>query len=170
MFTDKEITAYRNIKAPDELRQKIIKPRKKHRKVIYFSSAVAACLVLIVSVFIINNQSSIVVNGQKLNESILYYDTTVSTRRTLSSSISVPIEIKNKHVTKVVVSDGFISAEGFVPSKEIEFTSSKLIWWELEPTEKDNVFEMLISDKKGVEKVTLKYQNTKITVTKEKVK
>ena len=170
MFTDKEITAYRNIKAPDDLCRKITKPKKKHRKVLYFSSAIAACLVLVISGFVYNNQSNIVVNGQKLKDSIVYYDSSLSSRRTLSSSISVPIEINAKGETKVVVLDGFISTEGYDSSKEIVLTSTKQIWWELETGETDNVFEMLISNKKGVEKVTLIYENTKITVTKEKVK
>ena len=42
--------------------------------------------------------------------------------------------------------------------------------FKIEPQHAQGEFEMLIEDKKGVKKVTLKYDNTKVTVTKEKEK
>ena len=94
MFTEKELTVYRNIKAPDELRQKITKTQKKTYKPLYFISAVAACFIFIMSGVILGNQNNIVINGQELKSSIVFYDTASSYGRTVSSSISVPVEIK----------------------------------------------------------------------------
>lgn len=170
MFTDKEITVYRNIKAPDDLCHRITKSQSKQKKVIYFSSAIAVCFIFIISAFVINNQSNIVINGQNLNDSIVFYDTSATAGRSISSEISIPIEIKAKHDTKVVVSNGLISIEGSNPSSEILLSDSQQIWWHIDPNATDTPFEMYVSDKKGVEKVTLKYENTKITVTKEKSK
>lgn len=170
MFTDEEIQVYRSVKAPVNLREKITKPRKKPRKIFYFSSIGVACFILIIFGFVINNQSNIVVNGQILNDSIVFYDTSVSKSRAVSSKVSIPIEINALHSTEVSVSQGLISLEGSNPSKEIVISSSSTIWWEITPSETDNLFEMRISNNKGVEKVTLKYENTKITATKEKLK
>lgn len=170
MFTEKEIMAYRNIKAPDDLRKKINQTHKKNHKVLYFISAVAACFVFIMSGIITNNQSNIVINGQKLNESIVFYDTASSYGRNVSSTISVPVEIKVLRSTKVCVSDGFISLDGNNPTKEITIFPYATIWWEIELDETDNVYEMMIFDKKGVNRVILEYENAKITVTKEKEK
>lgn len=170
MFTDKEVTAYYNIKAPDDLRQRITKPQKKSKKMLYISSAIAACFIFVITGFVINNQSNIVINGKLLKDSIVFYDNTISLGRTVSSKISVPIEIKTLHSTKITVAQGVISAEGSTSSKELVISSSKMILWEIEPNQNDNLFEMQISNNKGVEKVTLQYENGKITATKEKEK
>lgn len=171
MFTDKEIAAYRNIKAPIDLCKKITNPKKKQRKVLYFSSAIAACFILVISGFVImNNQSNIVINGQDLKDSVVVYDTSKTVGRNISSVTSIPIEIKVSDNTKVVVSDGFISVNGSNPSNEIVLSTSETIWWEIDLNNPDNVFEMRISDKKGVEKITLIYENQKITASKEKLK
>jgi len=170
MFTDKEITAYRNIKAPVDLCQKITKPRKRSRTILYLTGTIAACFILIISGFVINNKSNIVINGQQLKDSIIFYDNSLSNSRSISLSTVIPIEIKASTETKVVVSNGLISAKGSNPSKEMIIKSSETIWWELDLSESNDVFEMLISDKKGVEKINLKYENTKFTVTKEKLK
>jgi hypothetical protein len=119
---------------------------------------------------ILGNQNNIVINGQELKSSIVFYDTASSYGRTVSSSISVPVEIKTSRKTKISVSEGLISIDGLEPTKELTISSKEIIWWEIELEDSDNVFEMKISDKNGAEKVTLKYENAKITVTKEKEK
>lgn len=170
MFTENEITAYQSIKAPDELRQKITKTRKRSYKALYFISTAAACFIFILAGVIINNQSNIVINGQELESDIVFYDTASSYGRTVSSSISVPVEIKTSRKTTISVLEGFISIDGSEPLKEITISDKAVIWWEIELKDSDNVFEMQISDKTGAEKVTLNYENAKITVTKEKEK
>lgn len=170
MFTKKEIITYRSIKVPDELCKKIAKTQKRSDKKLYFISAVAACFIFIISGFLINNQSNIVINGQHLNESIVFYDTASSYGRNVSSSISVPVEIKASRTTKIKVKQGLLSISSSKPTEEVIISSSSVIWWEIELKDTDNVYEMKISDKKGVEKVTLRYDNAKITVTKEKEK
>lgn len=170
MFTEKEIVAYRNIKAPDSLRQKIVGKQKNYKKTIGFIVAVAACFILIISGFALNNQINIVVNGQKLNDSVEFYCTASAMHKAVNSTVVVPIEIDVKNNTQISVSDGKISIDGSDPSGEIIITSPKEILWEIEPKEMQCEFEMLITNQKGAEKVTLKYDNSKITVTKEKEK
>ncbi len=174
MFTEKEIAVYRSIKAPADLCQKIIKQKNNTRKILCIASVIAACFIIVISGlmfgFVMDNQSNIVINGEKLNDSIVFYDTSVSVGRSVSSVTTVPVEIEVSSKTKVEVSQGFISVDGSDPVNEIVLTSSKTVFWEFDHSNTDNVLEMYITDEKGVEKVTLIYDNTKITATREIVK
>ncbi len=170
MFAEKEIIAYRNIKAPDALREKIIARPKSYKKTISFIATIAACLVLIISGMVINNQSNIVVNGQKLNDSVEFYYVATAMERTVNSTVVVPIQVKAWRDTKISVLSGTISLENLDQTQEVNISSPKEILWKIEPQDAQGEFEMLIEDKKGVKKVTLKYDNTKVTVTKEKEK
>ena len=171
MFTEEEVKLYHSIKAPEELRQKIITPRKNNKKIISFITIAAACFVLIVSGFLINNgKTEIIINGQLLEDSVVFYDTASMGGRNISSSVSIPIELKIKSNTIISVSEGLISLNGSNPTKEIEISSHCTVWWEIEPHKADGIFEMKIQDKKGVKTVTLKYENGKITTTKENEK
>ncbi len=170
MFTDEQIKAYHNIKAPDELRKKIVK-QKSNKKWLSTIAVAAACFIFMITGILINSQhNNIVVNGQQLKGSIEFYDTAPILERTVSSVVSIPVEIEVSQNTTISVDRGVISIDGCNPTKEIDISDSATIWWEFEPTKDNNVFEMLISNKKGVQKVTLEYENAKITVTKEKEK
>lgn len=170
MFTDEQINAYYNVKAPTELYKKIVKPQSHNKRWVYTITVVAACFAfMIMGIFVNNQHNNIVVNGQKLKSSIQFYDTAPVFERSVSSVVSIPVEIKISQDTNISVDKGVISIDGN-PSTEIDISDSATIWWEFEPNEDDNVFVMLISDKKGVQKVTLEYENAKITVTKEKEK
>jgi len=170
MFADEQIKAYRNIKAPNELRKKIVKPQS-NKKWLYTIIVVAACFIFMITGILIDSQhNNIVINGQQLKSSIEFYDTAPAFERTVSSAVSIPVEIKVSQDTNISVDKGVISIDGSDSTKEICISDSAIIWWEFEPTEDSNVFEMLISNKKGVQKLTLEYDNAKITVTKEKEK
>lgn len=172
MFTEEEILAYRNIKAPDSLRQKIIGKEKNHKsaKIIGFITAVAACFAVIITGIVISHQSKIVVNGQNLTDSVEFYYAAPASERSASHSVTVPIQFDVRETTKISVSDGKIGIKGSPLSKDITITSPKEVLWEVEPDSAQCEFEMIITNKKGVQKVTLKYDNTKITITKENTK
>ena len=170
MFNEKQLNAYRSIKADDALLQQIkAKAKAKRKRTAYFITAAAACLVLIMSGFFVNNHNNIIVNGQKLTDSVVFYDTASAYARTVSSTVSVPIEIKASKKTDISVSGGTISINGSAAQKQAVISSNTLIWWEVDPNT-ESEFEMIISSKKDVKKVTLKYDNGKITVSKENLK
>lgn len=170
MFTDEQLMAYRSVKAPESLRQNIIGKRKSNKSVISIITAMAACFVLIISgIAINNNQSNIVVNGQKLNSSVEYYCVASAKEKSVSSTVAVPIQFNVNRDTKISVSSGTIRIDGDA-SSEVVINSPKEITWEVEPQGTQCSFEMLITDKKGVQKVTLEYNNAKVTLTKEKEK
>lgn len=167
MFTENEKQIYRNIKAPEELRQKIISSPQKSKRIIPFISIAAACFILVISGFLINSgNNKIIINGQTLKNSIVFYDTASMSGRSISSSLSIPIELEISRETEVSVSQGFLSFNGQNPTKQLKLSSSSTIWWEIEPDKSEKTFNMQISDKKGVTKVTLSYENGKITITK----
>ena len=171
MFTDKELQAYNSIKAPEELYQRLTKIKVPRKNTLRIITALAACLILVItSVFIFGGKSSIIVNGQPLDDSVVFYDTTAAQARCVSSEISVPIEIKADSMTEISVSNGFVLVDGGEPTKEITISSDEKLRWEINVADNDGVFEMRVKDKKGTSKILLNYDNTKITVTKEKVK
>ena len=171
MFTDNEIKAYQSIKAPAELYEKISKTQKSPNITLRIITTVAACFILIISsVFIFKGENNIIVNGQPLTDSVVFYNTASAKARSISSAILVPVEIKAKATTKVTALQGTLSVDGGKAQNQITITSDKTLWWEITPKTYEQVFKLQISDKKGVYTVTLKNENTKITVTKEKVK
>lgn len=171
MFSDKEMKAYRGIKAPEELYRSIVGTKRKERNTLRIITALAACLVLIVtSVFIFKGKSNIIVNGQPLDGRIVFYDTATAKARSVSSAISVPIEIKAEGKTEISVLHGHVLVDGNEPSKDITISSAETLRWEITPTDGDDVYEMRITDKKGTSIISLRYNDTKITVTKEKAK
>ena len=166
MFSDNEIKAYRSIKAPEGIYEKLSRPQRSYADTLRIITAVAACFVLVISaVFVFKGENDVIVNGQKLNGSVVFYDTSSAMARSVSSTISVPLEFKVSDKTTVSALQGSISVDG-EPKTEVEILKSEVIWWEV-PTDKDEVFKLLVTDKKGVKTISLKYENTKITVTKE---
>lgn len=170
MFTENEIAAYKNIKAPEGLYKNIKAKKNKKRIPFYSACAAVACFVIFALTFTLGGGSNIVINGQPLKDSVVFYDTTSYLGRTVSSLVSVPVEIKATGKTTISVSHGLVSIDGSTPKKEVIITTSQIVWWEIDREHDGGLFEMSISDEKGVTKVTLEYEDAKITATKEKQK
>lgn len=170
MFSEEERTAYLNIKAPDELRNKILRYKKNRVKALYRFGIAAACLVLIATGIIFYRPNHIEINGQRLGNHAIFYDTACISSRTTSAILSIPIEIKAFRQTEISVSHGWIYTENSAPAKQITLSSGATIWWEIEPESTDSILEMTISDQTGVYVVTLTHDNTKLIITKEKQK
>ena len=100
MFTDKEIIAYHNIKAPDGLRERVLKIQKKSKNSLRFVAAVAACFVFIISGFFIISikQSNIVVNGQKLTGTVEFYDTTSAFAERLPPQFQCLLKLRHQKI------------------------------------------------------------------------
>lgn len=169
MFTEKELEAYRKIQAPDELRQKVMHLHKRPSGTVYWLGA-AACLALVLFGFLLRNPGNIIVNGQVLEDSVVFYDTASASGRTVSSSLSVPVELKGIKTAEISVDSGLLTVGDATPATAVTVTSSQIVWWELQPDGEEGIYEMQIVHKKGTEKVTLHYEKAKITVEKENEK
>lgn len=166
MFSDKELKAYREIQAPDELRRKVMSLHKRPSRAVYWLGA-AACFLLVLSGFLLRDPGKIIVNGQVLEDQVIFYDTASASGRTSSSSVSVPFELKGIKKAELSVEDGFLTVGEEPAAKSVTVNASQIAWWELHPEEGEGSFTLRIVHKKGVDEVTLHYENAKITVKKE---
>ena len=159
MFDERQIRAYNSIKAPDALYNKIKAKRKN-----YSWAVVAACLVCIfaLGVFFIPEKNEIKVNGIVLENNVVLVKESVMARSTL---VPVSIEIEIKEETEVEVSGGYLVFDG-KESKKLTLNEPCTVIWMAE--EQDLPQEMKISDKKGVTKLTLIYENEQYIIKKEK--
>ncbi len=159
MFDERQINAYNSIKAPDALYNKIKAKRKN-----YSWAVIAACLVcvLMLGAFFMPQKATIKVDGIVLENDAVVLNENKMARSTF---LSVKFELDVKEETEISVSGGkivFLDKE----SDKITLSQQGEFLWVLEELEFPQ--EMKISDKKGVTKLTLIYENSQYIIKKEK--
>lgn len=153
MFDEKQINAYKKIKAPDRLYKRL---NKKNLFPVKTLSVVAACLVcvLMISGYFEFRKSEIKINGQIVDNTIV-----VSDNKVRSMEIEIPFEIKkvNKK-TEITVSEGSMAFNGKTHGGTVIIEDdTDVIWY----VERDKLpCEISISDRNRVEKFTLIYENS----------
>lgn len=145
MFDEKQINAYRNIKAPEGIYRRL---KRKN----YSFAVVAACLVCIfmLSLFFIPEKTEIKINGQVIEENQIVFE-----NKLRSTEIEIPIDLKIKEKTEINVSKGKL---GDTEGKTLVIQDDCRIFWTV--NEDDTPCEISISDKKGVKSFTLIYENS----------
>ena len=138
MFDNKDVAAYKNIKAPENLKNKVLTSEKEYsNKVVFYKPAylVAACMALVlgISSFGMWNKSSI---------SVITPDTTVASATLDSRTVTVsgiPVEVTTNHNRKVTVSQGTLSGLDEETGEIVKFGTEVLvkgfkeISWEIDP-------------------------------------
>ncbi len=161
MFNKSQIDAYSNIKAPDELFQKVINSKPKESKIYYLPLAVSfvACLMLIFgSVFYWGSYNpQVTINGQNLTESVVFYDISPAKVSDMRSSpvLSVPIELELDEETTISVSAGVLVLEN---GERVKYNSCKdtiSFIWEIERTGDLLEAEMTLKCDKGTKEITI---------------
>ena len=169
MFNQREIESYKNIKAPSELYQKVVLAKKKNNLwILPTLSTVAACFVMVIalSFFFKGEGPDIILNGQSLESSIVYYDVAPASQMRSAAVLHVPMKVDVSCDTEISVSAGQITVNNSNPCKTVTVTDSSNLQWEIPHDELNNECVIKMQDKNGTTIVTLKYNNTKITVTK----
>ena len=169
MFKEKEIQAYRAIGAPQELYAKVMESQPTRRlRLMPMVSSLAACLVLVVvlGLFLRSNGPKIVLNGQALEDTIVFYDISPASDVRSSPEFSVPVELKLTRKAEITVSHGYMTVDGGNPSTSLTADDAVTVWWRIERSEVMPVCEMEICDSKGTTLITLNYNNAEITATK----
>ena len=170
MFKEQELNTYRSIHAPEELYGKIMaakKPQRHWQK--YTAGLVAACLVLALGVgfFFRGGSPDIVVNGQPLESSVVYYDLSVATETRNTPVVTVPVELELPRKAQITVTEGQLIADGQNSAKNLKASGTVTVLWEI-PREAETLnCQMLIDDGKAVTTLTLTYEESKITITKQ---
>ena len=160
MIDDKDIEEYRKIKAPSELKTRIMldcetASRKsvraiggayQNRQMIRTLSALAACLVLAVGIFSVTRMGSSPVTlsycGMELTEEHTAVGGTAMMRLLPDETtpLGVPLEIETRKTTKITVSGGCLYREGdngedpVSCGTTVEIEENTTIWWAVENT------------------------------------
>ena len=129
MFYKEDMEAYKSVKAPGELREKVLMANKNVKSFPYRQLYLAAaCLVMTVSLATIWNwkQSVISIEG---NEQML---SMASVAREIPKT-SISMEISTNHKRKVIVSEGSINGQDSI----LISSDTELIWQLDADTEKE---------------------------------
>ena len=157
MFDKKHIDAYSNIKAPDELYEKVAnaKPQKTKIYLIPLVSSLAACLILIFGVAAFSSMSfgpEVSFNGTVLSADSVITGTMNSDLAPASAyemrSLSVlefPVELNINSKTDVKVSEGVLVLENGERVQNLTLNENADLLWEVNPTAEETEFTMALS-------------------------
>lgn len=166
MFNKTQLDAYNSIKAPDELYEKVVnaKPKKSKIYLIPLVSSLAACIVLIFSIAAFGNyfEPNIVLNGQQLSDSVVFYDISPANTFDMRSSpvLSLPVEMELEEETSVSVSNGFIILDTGERVKSTDLKGQVAFVWEIERQDEFPEAKMTLKSSKGNAAVTLVQNET----------
>lgn len=161
MFNKDQVEAYSNIKAPDELFDKVLNAKPKKSKIYYLPLAVsfAACIMLMfgVAVFTSSYSPSVTFNGQVLTDSVVFYDISPANAPDMRSSpmLSIPVIIESDKNTEVTVSEGVLVLENGKRQEYSTFEGEISFVWEIERTSDFKECKMTLTDEKGTSVITL---------------
>jgi len=161
MFNKSQIDAYSNIKAPQELFEKVTcsKPKKSKIYLIPLVSSLAACIMLIfgVAAFTSRFDPDVTFNGQSLKDNVVFYDISPANALDMRSSpvLSVPVELKMDDKTTVTVSQGIMVLEDGERVRYNEFDGKISLVWEIERTGDFPECIMTLKGEKGSAEITL---------------
>ena len=161
MFNKSQLDAYSNIKAPDELFEKVVnsKPKKSKIYLIPLVSSLAACLILVFGVAVFGNSFNpqVTFNGQSLTDSVQFYDISpISTMDMRSSPVlSMPLEFKLSDETQVSVSEGVIILENGERVSRTTLEGDVTVIWEIQRQGDFPESKMTLESSKGSKEIIL---------------
>ena len=167
MFKEQELNTYRSITAPQELYEKVMAAqRPKRRWSHYAAGLVAACLVLTLGAgfFFRGGEPDILIHGQPLESSVAFYDLSPAAEMRSSGALTVPVELELSRTSQITVTQGQLTLGEGEPAQELTASGSVALLWEV-PRDCEQC-ELLIDDGKKLTTLTLKYEETQITITK----
>ncbi|MBQ7385191.1 MAG: hypothetical protein IJW04_01655 [Ruminococcus sp.] len=167
MFDKKQMDAYSNIKAPDELFEKVVnaKPKKSKVYLIPLVSSLAACLILVFGVAVFFSSGfnpNVTFNGQSLTDTVVFYDISPISAMDMRSSpmLCVPIELTLDDETDVLISEGILILENGERVQQGTFEGNVTLMWEIERTGDFPESKMSLTSEKGSKEITLTQNET----------
>ena len=157
MFDKKHIDAYSNIKAPDELYEKVAnaKPQKTKIYLIPLVSSLAACLFLIFGIAAFSSMGfspEVNFNGNVLSTDSVITGTTNSDSAPASAyemrsiaTLEFPVELNIESKTEVKVSEGVLIPENGDRVQSLTLNDNAALLWEVNPTDEETEFTMTLS-------------------------
>ena len=167
MFKEQELNTYRSITAPQELYDKILaaqKPKRHWSR--YATGLAAACLVLAMGAgfFFRGSAPGIVIHGQQLESSVVFHDVSPAVELRTSGTLTVPVELELSKKSRITVTQGQLTLGEEKPTQELTASGSVTLLWEV-PRGCEQC-ELFIDNGKKLTTLTLKNEETQITITK----
>lgn len=171
MFQEQQRMTYQSIRAPEELREKIMAKKKPAQKRLpmYLTTALAACLVLAIGIGIFfpgGNAPQIAINGQQLKDTIVYYDVVTASDMRSAPVLAVPVDLELSEESQISVSCGNLVWEGETPVDQLTASEDVSLIWQLPKDEQPVTCEMTIKTGSTVTTLTLQYDQSEIKITK----
>lgn len=167
MFKEQELNTYRSITAPQELYDKIMAAKKPARHwPRYAAGLVAACLVLVLGVgfFFRGGEPDIIIQGQPLETSVVYYDLAPAAEQRSSDVLTVPVELELSRKSRITVTQGQLTLGEGEMVRELTASGSVTLLWEI--SRGIPMCELYIDDGSAVTTLTLENKETQIIITK----
>ena len=167
MFKEQELNTYRSITAPQELYSKVMAAKKpKVRWPRYVAGLVAACLVLMMGIgfFFRGGEPGIMINGQTLENSMVYYDLAPASEQRSSGWLTIPVELELSGRSRITVTQGQLTLGEKEPSQQVAASGSVTLLWEI--PRGAAMCEMHIDGGKTVTTLTLENEEEQIIITK----
>lgn len=169
MFSEEQIKQYRNITAPQEMRDRVLNSTKKQRKAkpakIYEFAGFAACLAVIVAVSLVLGSfggTTVAINGQVLTDkpAVLPVTAAAASAR-VASGITLNADLGSS--STITVSEGqvyvFDSKTGLQLDRHT-FNKEVTIIWDILPTDTETSYTLTIENSRGVTEVSLLFNET----------
>ncbi len=175
MFDDKQIEEFRQIRAPGELRAKILSQKTvRYRNPAMRYAAMAACTVFLVTAILLffpmGSGIAVTADGQKVTADWTAISAAISDEPVAyalarsanpAESLEIPLDFTADGTCTVTVSAGEISADGMAVEPGMEFEADKNLQliWRISPADRDTVYSLVLHS--GGEKTVLvmKYDN-----------
>ncbi|MBR3837039.1 MAG: hypothetical protein IKJ74_02745 [Clostridia bacterium] len=164
MFSEKQISAYRSIRAPEELRERVVcKARKNAEKgsgnwAIRLAPIAAAFLLILGLAFFLpqNPLVSVFVDGNALTGTLEWESASRGPERSVTA-VSLPFEIQSEEETVISVSRGFLITEDDALRTSLTFDGEIAFRWELRQGETEA--QMEISCGKNLRRIAISYDD-----------
>ena len=166
MFSEEEIKAYKSVKAPGVLREKVLSSREKTSQKPLISSRklslVAACLIAVVGIGFTGRyaghtpeiyfENVALKNGASVEES-----GSVSVFSRMAPVLSVPLSLETESTAEISVSVGVVKTIDGNPTVKIPEGREDVIW-EVPLPDPEKTYEMEVKEKNKRLRICLEYQ------------
>lgn len=163
MFEHTQVQSYNQIKAPAELKQKVLEACVKQEKAISFSwqkatmrlAPLAACMFLLIGAFVLNQKDTLVIQIE---------NTPVTTEYMALPSVAQPIDnhakvrtVSLEHNTYTVRLTPNQQVDATSANGEVHITADGTLEWTVIVPYEDTLFELFLQSEDGTYYVPLQY-------------
>ena len=167
MFSEEQVKSYKNITAPENLRQRVIDSapsNKKRFNPVMKGASLAACLALIIAVSLVLGSMgglTVYTNGQVITEDGVPVYSAVSAM-SARGMFGINLEAELSEKTFVSSKDGNVyiyGEDGTVSEGETEGGKVTIVW-DIVPTDTEKTYVLTFESSRGATEITLLFNET----------